>query len=147
MSKQVPRIGFLFLLAALGAVWLWHPSVIGSSNEELEAFFRTSLLGVLGFVISVTIASCTSLHLKLSELEKQGRGPFSGTKSKIRKSAFSLIFLFGAAFIALILKGAYAEGGERWDAFWNGFFITLLYFFISVLLDIARTSFKATEVS
>jgi hypothetical protein len=31
---------------------------------------------------------------------------------------------------------------DRWVAGWNAFFVAQMYFFISVMLDVARTSFK-----
>jgi hypothetical protein len=142
VSKNIPRIGFILIFAILATIWLYFPYLISSKNIILNSFFDNQLLGILGFVISVTIASCLQIYFRLLELEEMGRGPFQKTKQALRRSCFSLICLFAASFVCLTLKGMHFSSSDRYIAFFNAIFILQFYFFVSVLLDVARASFR-----
>ena len=146
MNKNIPRLMFFALISVLAAIWIYFPNLLGEDNERLNEFFDKPFLGVLGFVISVTVGSCANVVLKLTQLEKDGIGPFPSTKSKLSSSAYSLIFLFAFSFVGLVLKSMFADSGERWIAAWNAIFICVMYFFIAVLLDVTRTTFRASSI-
>lgn len=141
MSKDTPRIILIALISVLATLWFFFPSSIGSSNKSLEAFVAGPFLSVLGFVISVTLASCSNIFMKLKELENRGMGPFQGTITRLKRSCYSLIILFAVGFVFLVIKGSH-QFGEQGDALFNGIFILVMYFFIAVLFDITRTTFK-----
>lgn len=140
MSKVAPRISFIILLSVLTVVWAFFPFLISKSNQTLENFIRTPFLGVLGFMISVTVASCSNIHLALNKLEAEGRGPFKKTRQSLKRSSYSLILLFFIAFCVIILKGLEVSS-ERYDAALNGFCIAILFFYTSVLYDVSRSIF------
>lgn len=140
MSKVAPRLFGIFSFAVLFATAVFYPRLIDENNAPLDNFFRTPFLGVLGFMISVTIASCTNIYLYLNRLETEGRGPFPGTKKSLKRSANSLIILFTLAFVILALKGMNLQVFNI-QAILNSLNILITIFFISVMFDIARSVF------
>lgn len=140
MNKEVPRITLICLISALISVAIFFPHWINDQNRFLKGFLSGSYLSVLGTVTSITVASCTNIYIRLGQLEASGKGPFVNTKKALRKSAFSLIFLFAACFFILVIKGVFDQN-SRIDATINIALISGIFFFCSVMLDITRTAF------
>lgn len=140
MSKEIPRILLILIFCLLMTGCIFFQWWI-SRNSFLDTFLNGSYLSVMGTIVSITVASCSNIYLRLGQLEAAGRGPFPGTKKALRKSAFSLVFIFSAAFFILVLRGAIDASG-RFGAFLNSLLICGVFFFCSVLLDITRVAFK-----
>lgn len=141
MNKNIPRITIVAIMSALLTISFYFPFVLSDKNKFLNSFTNGSYLSVMGTVVSITVASCSNIYLRLGQLEVDGKGPFPGTKRALQKSAFSLIVIFAGAFFILIIKGAVGSS-DRVGAFSNSVLIGGMFFFCSVLFDISRTAFK-----
>jgi hypothetical protein len=81
VSKDILRIGLIALIAILATVWLYFPNLLSDKNKTLNNFFDGQMLAIFGFVISVTVASCLQIYLRLVELEKNGKAHFQERSS------------------------------------------------------------------
>ena len=65
-------------------------------------------------------------------------------KQHIRSSCTIVILLFCLAVFMLVLKGM-LDGGERFQAFFNGIMLVVLLAHVLVLIDITRAVFVAGD--
>lgn len=121
------------------------PYLLDDRNTFLANFVNHELLGVLGFIVAVTLASAASVHFELNRIEDATGKPFHRTRRSLKKSAYSLIVLFAVAGIVVVIKPVVpAEPNNM--AFANSFAISIIYFNLSVLLDLTRTVFKIPSI-
>jgi len=123
-----------------------HPSFLNDQNEFLAKFVNDQLLSILGFIVAVTLASAASVHFELNKLEDEAGKPFNRTRRALRRSSYSLIVLFAVAGIVIIIKPLLPS--QRYGhAFANSVAILIVYFNLSVLLDLTRTVFKIPSIA
>lgn len=145
MAKILPWILLSVLLAALTMISFFQPHLLNDNNKSLASFINHDLLSVLGFVIAVTLASATSVHFELNRLEVSSGKTFDRTRSSLKRSAYSLIFLFGFATVIVVFKPLLPER-PFYGAMANSLAIGVIFFNLSVMLDLTRTVFKIPAV-
>lgn len=91
--------------------------------------------------MAVTLASAASVHFELNRLEEETGKAFLRTRKSLRKSAYSLIVLFAAAMVLVTVKPLVPEVPYN-AAVANSLAIAIIYFNLSVLLDLTRSVFK-----
>jgi hypothetical protein len=123
-----------------------QPNLLNDKNSFLKAFVGENLLATLGFIMTVTLASAASLHLELNKIEDQTTKQFTRTRLSVRKSAYSLMVMFGAAVVLVILKPLLPTPPYN-AAVANSIAILILYFNLSVLYDLTRTVFAIPSIT
>ncbi|WP_152998859.1 hypothetical protein [Sphingopyxis sp. H115] len=118
-----------------------EPHLLNDRNKFLANFVNHELLGTLGFIVAVTLASAASVHFELNKIEDQTGKPFLRTRSSLKRSAYSLIVLFGAAGVIVIVKPLLPSPDYN-RAVANSLAIGIIFFNLSVLLDLTRTVFR-----
>lgn len=129
------------LLTVLLTVSFAAPHLLDDRNDFLKNFVNHELLAVLGFIVAVTLASAASVHFELNRLEEETGKAFQRVRGSLRKSAYSLIVLFAVAIVLVIVKPLMPSVPYN-AAVANAFAIAIIYFNLSVLLDLTRTAFK-----
>lgn len=116
-----------------------YPSILSDHNEFLEGFFDTDFLSVLGFMISISLASAVNIHFRLIDYIEKSGIPLNGTLAKVRASSLSLVVIFILAFALVILKPVFACN-PFWEGVFNSLGIVILYFNVSVMNDLMQTA-------
>jgi len=116
------------------------PWVLGDQNGFLRNFVNQELLGVLGVILAITLASAGQLHLQFNEVEDAiKRDVLSRSRAAIKRSAFSLVILFGVAVIIIVAKPHVV--GDIACSFINSLALLILLFNLLVLTDLTQTVF------
>ena len=110
-------------------------------NEFFKNFVNHELLSVLGVIVTITLASSASLHLELNKLEEQTGERFSGARSAIKISSYSLIAIFGAAF-ALVMVKPWVASNQHASAALNSIVILIFLFSLAILADLTMAVFR-----
>jgi hypothetical protein len=134
------------LTTVLLSISFCQPNLLNDKNSFLKAFVGENLLATLGFIMTVTLASAASLHLELNKIEDQTTKQFTRTRLSVRKSAYSLMVMFGAAVVLVILKPLLPTPPYN-AAVANSIAILILYFNLSVLYDLTRTVFAIPSIT
>lgn len=121
------------------------PIYVSDKNGFLKVFLGNDLLSTLGFIVAVTLASIANLHLELNQLEFQTNNSFLRTRLGLRKSAMTLIVLFGFAIVLVTLKSSSAIS-EMSQAVFNCAGLTIVYINLEVLWDITSAIFKIPSI-
>lgn len=146
MAKARPWMMLIGLLVVLLWISVATPHLLNDSNSFLSGFVNHELLGTLGFIVAVTLASAASVHFELNKLEDATGKPFSRTRKSLKKSAYSLVVLFALAGFIVIVKPLLPDPSHS-QAVANSFAIAIIYFNLSVLYDLTSTVFKIPSVS
>lgn len=136
-KRLIVLIGIL--LAEIGLVW---PEFLGDEgNPFLSRFVSEQLLGLLGVILTITLASASNLHLALNRLEEATGGKVPRTRQALKRSAKTLLFLFSAALGVVVVKPLIAQW--TWSApFANYLALMIVVMNISVLVDLTHAIFK-----
>lgn len=145
MEKAVPWMKLAGILIILVAVSVKNPSYLGDQNKFLSDFVGEELLSILGFMVAVTVASSSSIHFELNRIEDATGKNFSRTRSSLGKSIYSLIILFGFALLIVIVKPL-LPAEPRNISLANSLAIAIIYFNLSVMLDLARAVIKIPSI-
>ncbi len=137
---MMPWMILIGLATVLLSISFLEPWVLSDSNVFLREFVNQELLATLGFVMAITIASAASLHLELNKLQDETSLPFTRTRRSIRLSAYSLLILFGAAVLLVVVKPL-LPSDPFYSAMANSFALLIVYFNLSVLFDLTKTVF------
>lgn len=137
-------IGFCALIcgATLVAVLAaYNPAVISDKNDFLHHFVNQELLGLLGIIMTITLASIASLHLEFNKIEEryQRRG-LTRSRQGIMQNAFCLIGLFFVSVVIVVAKPV-THGGDAGEALFNGAALLVLLWNILILIEITETAF------
>jgi hypothetical protein len=143
-------IGYLILTVlalSLAAVAFYEPQIISNHNSFLCGFVDQDLLGVLGFIVAITAASASSVHLELRRLEAEYkfRNGFENTRKEVKRGAFALLLLFLVAFALVILKPIISTN-ERIEALVNGAAIVIVVWNVLVLIALLQLAFKVGPI-
>lgn len=131
----------MILTLGLLTISKFYPSVLSDQNEFLAGFLDTDFLSVLGFMISISLASAVNIHFKLIEYTERSGRSLPSTIAAIKKSSISLVLAFIFALFLVILKPVLACSPTS-QGFFNSFAIVVLYFNISVMYDLLLTALK-----
>lgn len=145
MAKALPWMILTGLVTVLLSISFNAPYLLDDSNKFLAGFVNHELLGTLGFIVAVTLASAASVHFELNRIEDATGKPFDRTRASLHKSAYSLIFLFAAAGLVVLIKPLVPKVPHNL-AVANSFAIAIIFFNLSVMLDLTRTIFKIPSV-
>lgn len=126
------------LLATIGAR---APAALSDTNDFLKTFLGNDLLSTLGFIIAVTLASIANIQLSLNQAEAQTERSFVQTRSALKRSALTLIVLFGCSVGLVTSKPILANDIPTQTAF-NCAALLIIYVSLEVLWDITATIFK-----
>lgn len=146
MSKILPWMILAGLATVLLTISFYQPHLLNDDNEFLKVFVRDQLLATLGFILAVTLASAASLHFEFNRIEDETGKPLTRSRRSVRRSAYSLIVMFVAGGFVAILKPLLPEPAYN-SAVANSIAILIVYFNLSVLLDLTRTVFGVPAVS
>lgn len=94
MSKPLIVFIAFAISATIAAIAIsaHYPNFIAEEKDKfLTEFVRSYFLPFLGFVVTITLTSVTSLHLEVNRLEDRKGQSFPKTKRSICLSGFSLI--------------------------------------------------------
>lgn len=118
------------------------PWVLSDQNGFLKDFVGSEMLGFLGVVVTITLASTATLHFELNRLETvaQKRG-FPKTRLALRRSA---MWLIGMLFIAVALSVAkpWIGSSNIATSMANGGALLIVLFNILVLIDLTQMAFR-----
>jgi len=118
------------------------PDVLSDKNTFLKGFVTHELLGFLGVIVTITLASAANLHLKLNELEeKVQKQVFSKTRSMVKKSAYWLIGMLLIALLLVVIKPVVANSNIV-ESFFNGAALLVVFFNVLVLIDLTQSAFS-----
>lgn len=146
MGKALPWMILTGVLTVLLSISFSAPHLLDDRNKFLADFVNQELLGTLGFIVAVTLASAASVHFELNRLEDETGKPFLRTRSSLRRSAYSLIALFASAGMVVLIKPLVPNVPYN-IAVANSLAIAIVFFNLSVLLDLTRTVFKIPSIS
>ncbi len=141
MSKWLPTFILVGLATVLLTISFAVPHLLNDDNALLKDLVGSNLLAILGFIVAVTAASSATVHFELNRLERESGKPFTNARRSLRLSLVSLIIAFGVAIVLVTVKPLLPTPPYN-AAVANAFAILILYFNLSVLLDITRTILK-----
>lgn len=96
----------------------------------------------MGVMVTITLASATNIHIELRKKEEAAREAFlSGTRDKVKKSAYSLIWLLIVAVAIVVLKPLLAESLMSVSLFNSAAIATILWG-VFVIYDLTKLAFK-----
>ena len=117
------------------------PSVISDKNDFLHHFVNHELLGLLGIIMTITLASAASLHLEFNKIEERfkHRG-LTKTRRGVVQSAYCLIGLFFVSVVIVVTKPIVGPGDVS-EALFNGAALFVLLWNILILIEITQMAF------
>jgi uncharacterized membrane protein YbhN (UPF0104 family) len=122
------------------------PYLLDDRNKFLADFVNQNLLSTLGFIVAVTLASAASVHFELNRIEDATGKTFLRSRASLRRSAYSLIALFAAAGLLVLIKPLVPKVPHN-IAVANAFAIAIVLFNLSVMFDLTRTVFKIPSIA
>jgi hypothetical protein len=137
-------IGICTLLCAATVVIViaaYSPSVLSDKNDFLHNFVNHELLGLLGIIMTITLASAANLHLEFNKIEERfkHRG-LTKTRRGVVQSAYCLIGLFFVSVVIVVAKPI-ASHGEVSEALFNGGALFVLLWNILILIEMTQLAF------
>ena len=119
-----------------------YPQALSDENSFLKQFMNHEFLNFMGVVVTITLASTSNIHIALRRKEEAvEQETFSGTRAKVKASAFSLIVAMFLS-VALVVIKPLLPSGEVIEALANAFGIGIILWGILIILDITKLSFK-----
>lgn len=115
-------------------------------NAFLKEFVNQELLALLGVIVAITLASASNLHLELNKLQDRTGRDFPRTRAAVRRSAYSLLFLFALAGVLVVVKPLLGAD-QNATAAANAFAIGIVVFNLAVLVDLTITAFRIPAAS
>jgi len=140
MSKTVGYCLLATMGAFLLALTLLRPSLLSDENCFLKDFVNQNILGVLGVILTITLASTAQIHLALNEVEsKRGRPFLHKTRAGVRSAAYWLIWQFLMAVVVVLLK-PYFHSPEG-QSFFNCTALFILFWMILIMASLTHFVF------
>lgn len=143
MNKTISYCALIVCAGVVAVLAAAAPSVLSDDkNSFLKNFVNHELLGTLGVILAITLASIAQLHLAFNKIEEefQRAGGLSRTRRSVHTAAYWLISLFVIAIALVVIKPIVAH--EAWSqTIVNGAAILVLVWNVLILIDIMRTAF------
>ena len=141
MSKLIAWVALIGLTATLISASICAPYYLSDEgNSFFKGFVTWELLSFLGVVVTITLASAANLHLELNKLEECTDEGFSEARIAVKQSAYSLLILFVAAFVLVMVKPTLV--GLHWNAAVNSVAILIVLFNLAILADLTMGVFR-----
>lgn len=142
MNKTVAQCSMIAAVVVWIVLSCVVPDVLSDKNTFLKGFVTHELLGFLGVIVTITLASAANLHLKLNELEEKiQKQVFSKTRSMVKKSAYWLIGMLLIALLLVVIKPVVANSNTV-ESIFNGAALLVVFFNILVLIDLTQSAFS-----
>jgi len=117
------------------------PNLLSDSNDFLHHFVNHELLALLGIIMTITLASAASLHLKFNKIEERHKkSGLLETRRGVKQGAYCLIVLFTVAVLLVVIK-PFTHGNETLEAIFNGSAIFVLVWNVLILLELTQLAF------
>ncbi len=110
----------------------------------MREFVNHELLTILGVILTITLASISSIHLNLNRLEERSNvRAFQSVRRELIQAAYWLIGLFILAVLLVLVKPV-ATDSEIGTATFNAGALAVLAFYILILIDVTMSVFEIT---
>lgn len=140
MSKSV---GYCLLTTVgifLLALTFLRPALLSDGNTFLAGFVNQNILGILGVILTITLASAAQIHLALNDVEtRRGRLFLHKTRAGVRVAAYWLIWQFLAAVVVVLIKPYFLslEG----QSFFNCAALFILFWMVLIMASLMQLVF------
>ncbi len=137
------RLTFCLYCLGAGLITAVFPWALSDQNDFLKQFMNHEFLNFMGVVVTITLASTANIHIALQRKEEAlgEDGIFSGTRKKVKQSAFSLIWTMFLS-VALVVAKPLLPAGQHIEAIANATGLGIILWGILIILDITKLSFK-----
>lgn len=141
MRTSVAYCLLIVVGGSLMTMSVMSPAYLSDANLFLKGFVTHELLGVLGVILAITLASAAQIHLTLNRIEEDyGQRKFVKTRANIKQASHWLIGLFAVAVILLVVKSN-VPVGEVASAICNSLALLIIVGQILILIDITELIF------
>lgn len=118
------------------------PTYFGDANDFLNEFINHEFLNFMGVIVTITLASTANIHIELRKKEEKAGTEFlTETKDKVKKSAFSLIWVLALSVLVVVAKPLLPDSSQTISIV-NGIGLILVLWGILVIYDITKLAFK-----
>jgi uncharacterized membrane protein YbhN (UPF0104 family) len=139
--KAIAWTTLIALTAVLISASICKPYYLtDEGNSFFKGFITWELLSFLGVIVTITLASAANLHLELNKLEERTREKFPEARLAVRMCAYSLLVLFLAAFVLVMVKPT--VDGSHWNAAMNSAAVLIVIFNLAILADLTMAVFR-----
>lgn len=137
------RLTFCLYCLAAAITALAFPWVLSDKNDFLKQFMNHEFLNFMGVVVTISLASTANIHISLRRKEESigDDEAFSGTRGRVKDSAFSLIWAMFLSVVLVVVKPLLPMG-EYIEAAANAFGLGIILWGLLIILDITKLSFK-----
>ncbi|MEJ0063962.1 MAG: hypothetical protein WDO70_12465 [Alphaproteobacteria bacterium] len=144
MNKTIARCVMIVAVGLWIAIAIFSPHLLGDSNTFLKGFVNQEFIGLLGVVVTITLASAANLHLELNKLEeKVNKAIFRNTRTSVRLSAYTMIWTMFFGLVLVVIKPLICGGdNESVSALINGGALLIVLSNIIILADLTQAIFK-----
>lgn len=141
MGKAIPYCILIVGLGVVLALSASSPATLSDSNAFLKDFVGPELLAILAVIVSITLASTSSLHLELNKIEERhNTRAFHKTRAGIKQAAYWLVGLLVIAIGVVALKGGLPLS-EVGQSVFNGIALLVLLWNVLILTSITQAVF------
>jgi hypothetical protein len=117
-----------------------------ANNKFLSGFVNHEMLGFIGIVVTISLASAANIHIELNRIEEKiAARIFNEARGKIRGSVRALIVLLFASLILVTIKPIVANGSQS-QAVVNSFALIVCIGCIQVLSDLTVAAFSLPAI-
>lgn len=147
MTQTIAWCLIIVTAGVLLTISLCAPSYLDDvGNGFLKGFVTHELLGVLGVILAITLASASQIHLTLNRIEEAyQQRRFLKTRSNIKQGVAWLIILFAAAVVLLIVKSVLPQT-PVFQAISNSVAILVVLMEILILVDLTQLVFAIQAI-
>lgn len=144
MSRAVAYCSLIVFMGVVFAISFSAPGILSDKNQFLKGFVTQEILAILAVIVSITLASTSSLHLELNKIEERhGIRGFVKTRGGVKQAAYFLIALLVAAVVLVVTKAAMADFlPETGEALLNGIALFILFWNVLILISITQAIFS-----
>lgn len=137
------RLTFCLYCLAAAITAFAFPWALSDQNEFLKQFMNHEFLNFMGVVVTISLASTANIHIALRRKEDAlgEEGIFSGTRARVKASAFSLIWAMFLAVVLVVAKPL-LPFGPHVEALLNAAGLGIILWGMLIILDITKLSFK-----
>jgi hypothetical protein len=95
MTRSIAYCALICAVAVVAICAIYNSSKLSDQNKFTREFVGHELLGLLGIILTITLASAANLHLAFNKIEEQyKRRGLTKTRQGVKQGAYCLIFLF-----------------------------------------------------
>ncbi len=141
MTRTIAICALICAATLVVVIAACRPEWLSDTNDFLHNFVNHELLGLLGIIMTITLASAASLHLEFNKIEERfkQRG-LKKTRHGVTQDAFCLIGLFFISVLIVVIKPIVGHG-EVAEAVFNGAALVILLWNILILVEITQLAF------